>query len=56
MRTKRIVKPWVRYAIFYILLTIILLILIFIDNHLKNEFLNNCQKQGYSIHYCIDNE
>lgn len=53
MKTKRLLKKWVRNTLFILISVISLTILIIINDKLESEFIEKCELQGYSYDYCI---
>lgn len=53
MKTKRVLKKWVRVTIASILIVSTLAILIKIDNNYNQKEIQKCVAEGHSESYCI---
>lgn len=53
MKTKRVLKKWVKVTLSGLVSLVILATFIQLNGNLENDFVNNCEQMGYSTNYCI---
>ncbi len=53
MKTKRVLKPWVRYFLLAIVIIPTMLLLINVNGKMEQDFVDNCENLGYSHNYCV---
>ncbi len=53
MKTRRKLKKWVKYSLTGVMMIITLVGLLKINGKMEQDFVNNCENQGYSHNYCV---
>lgn len=53
MKKRRVLKKWVRYSLTGVMVITILVGLLNINGKMEQDFVENCESQGYSTNYCI---
>ncbi len=54
MKKKRYrLKTWVKYSLLAITVIPLITFLISINGKMEQDFVNNCEGQGYSHNYCV---
>lgn len=53
MKTKRVLKSWVKYSLLAIVVVPVIAFLMNINGKLEQDFVSNCKNLGYSHNYCV---